>query len=67
VFWRGRWWVNWSRVVDARGEGQRGVALDAVSDGDQRDLRRLLAGLLKRRCKGDNCKVAEQNVRSEAI
>jgi hypothetical protein len=34
VFWRGRWWVNWSRVVDARGEGQRGVGLDTVSDGD---------------------------------
>ena len=44
MFWRSRWWVNWSRVVDARGEGQRGVALDTVSDGDQRDLRRLSAG-----------------------
>ena len=34
VFWRGRRWVNRSRVVHPRGEGKCSVALDAVADGD---------------------------------
>jgi hypothetical protein len=49
VFRRDRGRVNRCRIVNARGEGERGVALDAIANRDYGDLWELLACATKRR------------------
>jgi hypothetical protein len=49
VFRRDRGRVNRCRIVDARGEGERGVALDAVANRDYGNLWESLACATMRR------------------